>query len=477
MIMKVLITGATGFIGRRLKLALLNETGVSLRLFVRNARKLNPSVLSQVEVAEGDVFDVPSLRRALDGIDVAYYLMHAMASKDFRERDRTSAVNFRDACIDAGVKRIIYFGGLGVKETASPHLLSRIEVGELLSGRPSDIQTIWFRAGVVIGSGSASFEIIRHLVQKLPVMTTPKWVRTRTQPIAVDDVIAYLTRAKELTVQGDLVVDVGAEVLSFGEMMLQTAEVMGLKRHLVSVPVLTPRLSSYWLVLVTPVPYAIASELIEGLKSETVMQNDHAARYFPDVHPVSLKTAVRRALDEIIRDQVVSRWCDSTEGAVCDINYQESSLNEAIYKFRKVKTFSPERADKVFQSVLMVGGEQGWFRYSILWEIRGLIDKLIGGYGLNRGRRHGTELRVGDSLDWWKVIDLKPGKRLLLQSQMKRPCCAWLEFLVEFDTLTVTAYFYPNGLLGRLYWYATLPAHYLVFEDLAAGILGKAATL
>ncbi|KAF0180709.1 MAG: Male sterility domain protein [Nitrospirae bacterium] len=475
--MKILLTGSTGFIGHRLLLRLLEEPAVPIRLLVRNARKVSDGLRERVEVFEGDVFDPLSLDRALSGVDVAYYLVHSMTAKDFRERDRLSAANFRDACIGAGVKRIVYFGGLGVKETASEHLLSRIEVGEILCSMPEQVQTIWFRAGVVIGSGSASFEIMRHLVQKLPVMTTPKWVRTKTQPIAVDDAISYLSAAKDLKAEGNLVVDVGTDALSFGDMMLQTAEVMGLKRYLIPVPVLTPRLSSYWLILMTPIPFNIAAELIEGLKSETVMQNDNAHRYFPAIRPMTLKEAVRRAVDEIIQQQVVSRWCDSSAGEVCDINYHENSLNDAVYKFRKVKTFPPEMAASVFKAVLTVGGEGGWFRYNLLWKIRGVIDKLIGGYGLNRGRRHGTDLRVGDSLDWWKVVDMRDGKRLLLQSQMKQPCCAWLEFLVEHDTLTITAYFYPRGLGGRIYWYATLPAHYLVFEDLASSILKKAETL
>lgn len=475
--MKILLTGSTGFIGHRLLVRLLEEPAVSIRLLVRNARKVSPGLRDRVEVFEGDVFDPPSLERAVSGIDVAYYLVHSMSAKDFRERDRLSATNFRDACIGAAVKRIIYFGGLGVKESASEHLLSRIEVGEILSSMPDRIQTLWFRAGVVIGSGSASFEIMRHLVQKLPVMTTPKWVRTKTQPIAVDDAVSYLTAAKDLAVKGNLVVDVGTDAMSFGDMMLQTAEVMGLKRYLIPVPMLTPRLSSYWLILMTPIPFNIAAELIEGLKSETVMQNDNALRYFPAIRPITLKEAVRRAVEEIIQEQVVSRWCDSSAGEVCDINYQESSLNDAIYKFRKIKTFPPDRAADVFKAILTVGGEGGWFRYNILWEIRGIIDKLIGGYGLNRGRRHGTDLRVGDSLDWWKVVDMRDGKRLLLQSQMKRPCCAWLEFVVEYDSLVITAYFYPRGLGGRLYWYATLPAHYLIFEDLANSIVKKSEML
>lgn len=473
--MKILVTGATGFIGRRLLERLLTEPDVSIRLLVRNARKVSPSLIDRVEVVEGDAFDPLSVETALAGIDVAYYLVHSMTAKDFRERDRLSATIFRDACIATGVRRIIFFGGLGVKATASPHLLSRIEVGEILSERPDRIQTIWFRAGVVIGSGSASFEIMRHLVQKLPVMTTPKWVSTRTQPIAVDDVTAYLSRAKDVPVQGNLVVDVGAGVMSFGEMMIQTAEVMGLKRYLIPVPVLTPRLSSYWLILMTPVPYAIASELIEGLKSETVAQNDNAVRYFPEITPMPLREAVRRAIDEIINDQVISRWCDSSAGEVCDIDYQESSLRNAVFKYRKAKTFPPEQADRVFRAVLSIGGERGWFRFHFLWQLRGIFDKLIGGYGLNRGRRHGTELRVGDSLDWWKVIDIRDGRRLLLQSQMQTPCCAWLEFAVEYDTLAVTAYFYPRGLGGRLYWYALLPSHYLIFEDLARSILARAS--
>jgi uncharacterized protein YbjT (DUF2867 family) len=472
--MKVLITGATGFIGHRLMLRLLEEGDAVVRLFVRNARKIEPSVLGRIEVSEGDVFDKSSLERALAGVDVVYYLVHSMSSKDFRERDRISATIFLDACIAAGVSRIIYFGGLGVKDTASEHLISRIEVGEILSSKPELVQTIWFRAGVVIGSGSASFEIIRHLVQKLPIMITPKWVGTKTQPIAVDDAISYLTTAKSLDATGNLVIDVGSEIMSFGDLMIQTAEVMGLKRYMIRVPVLTPRLSSYWLILMTPVPFSIASELIQGLKSETVVRNENARRYFPDIRPVPLKEAVRSAIDEIINKQVVSRWCDSSSAEVCDINYEENSLSEAIYKFRKVKTFHPDKTVNVFRAILGVGGKEGWYRYNFLWKLRGVIDKFIGGYGLNRGRRSDSELRVGDSLDWWKVIDIREGKRLLLQSQMKRPCCAWLEFVVEYDTLIITAYFYPRGLGGRVYWYLTLPAHYLVFEGLASGILNKA---
>ena len=297
--MKILLTGATGYIGRQLKEKLLEEKDVSLRLYVRNAKKINDVDNPQIEVAQGDTFDREALKKAVHGIDTAYYLIHSMGEKDdYKVLDRVSAENFRDACIEAGVKRIIYLGGLGMKETASEHLLSRLETGELLSNRPDKIQTIWFRAAVIIGAGSASFIILRNLVEKLPVMTTPRWVSTKTQPIAVGDVISYLAKAKDIKVEGNLVVDIGSEQMSFKDMLLKTAKVMGLKRIIIPVPVLTPRLSSYWLILFSPVQFPIASALIEGLKSETIIQNDNAKRYFHDIKPVTFEEAVKLALKE-----------------------------------------------------------------------------------------------------------------------------------------------------------------------------------
>ncbi|HLC15025.1 MAG TPA: NAD(P)H-binding protein [Thermodesulfovibrionia bacterium] len=297
--MKILLTGATGYIGKLLKNKLLEDKDVTLRLYVRDVKKIRDVGHPQIEVVEGDTFDREALKKAVQGVDTAYYLIHSMGEKgDFKVLDRISAENFRDACIDAGVKRIIYLGGLGTKETASEHLLSRLETGEVLSGRPDSIQTIWFRAAVIIGAGSASFIILRSLVQKLPVMTTPKWVSTRTQPIAVSDVIRYLTKAKCLKVDDNLVVDIGSEQMSFKEMLHKTAKAMGLMRFIVPVPVLTPRLSSYWVILFSPVPFPVASALIEGLRSETVIQNDNAKRFFPDISPVPFDEAVRRAIAE-----------------------------------------------------------------------------------------------------------------------------------------------------------------------------------
>ena len=471
---RVLITGATGYIGRRLKDKLLHYPELQVRIFVRNVLKVQEKARQQVEIVEGDTFDKEKLAQALENIDVAFYLIHSMGAEgDFSDLDRKSAENFRDACIAAGVRKIIYLGGLGVKDTASEHLLSRIETGEVLSARQDRIVTIWIRAGVIIGAGSKSFEILRNLTQKLPVMVTPRWVTTRTQPIAVDDVLAYLTASIWLETEENIIVDIGADTTSFRDMMLSAARVMGLRRFVFPLPVLTPRLSSYWLIFFTPVPYKIAAALVEGLKSETVQQNDNAARYFPEIKPLSFEDSVRRAIKEIEDEQVISRWCDSSGGDTCDIINQDDP-SSAIIRDRRVVEFANVAPEKVFQSALAIGGERGWYKYNVLWRLRGAIDKMVGGYGLNRGRRVSRELRVGDALDFWKVADIKPNKRLLLLAQMKLPGKAWLEFVIEDNMLIQTAHFYPRGVLGRLYWYSTLIFHNLVFQDLAEKIVRQA---
>lgn len=472
---KVLITGATGYIGRRLKDRLLNHQELALRLLVRNRHKVRPEVLTGVEVVEGDTFNPEALRVALSGIEVAFYLIHSMGSgKDFAERDRQSAANFRDACITAGVKRLVYLGGLGVKETASHHLLSRIETGEILSARPESLQAIWFRAGIIIGAGSASFEIIYNLLQKLPLMVTPKWVQTRTQPVAVDDVLAYLEAAITVKLQDDLVVDIGGEAMSFREMMLRAAKVMGLRRLLLPVPVLSPRLSSFWLILFTPIPYRMAAALVEGLRSETILQNNHARRHFPEIKPQSYESAVAAAIGELEQDLVVSRWCDSSTEPFCDILHQDNPGAPILRDRREIPLHGLDPA-LVYAAIMGVGGSGGWGAYHMLWQIRGLLDKLTGGYGLNRGRRQQKELRMGDALDFWKVADLKENKRVLLLAQMKVPGKAWLEFDIQDDRLVQTAHFHPRGLFGRLYWYAVLPLHHLVFKNLAEKIVKQAA--
>ena len=474
---KALITGATGYIGRRLKDRLLNRQDLEIRLLVRNIHKVRAATLTRAEVVEGDTFNKQALAQALSGIDTAYYLIHSMgADTKFEDLDRQSAENFREACIDAGGKRIIYLGGLGVKETASRHLRSRIETGEVLSARPENIQTIWFRAGVIIGSGSASFEIIRNLVEKLPIMVTPRWVSTRTQPISVEDVLSYLVAALDLDTTGNLMVDIGSTAMSFRQMMHEAARVMGVRRLVIPVPVLTPRLSSYWLILFTPVPFSVAAALIEGLKSETLVLNDNARRFFPQVKTMSYHEAVAKALEEMETNQVVSRWCDSSAGATCDIKEQGDPASAVLRDVREIPTGSiPPFC--LFKAAASIGGQGGWFTYNFLWRLRGFIDKMAGGFGLNRGRRLEGELRVGDALDFWKVADIKKNKRLLLYAQMKLPGKAWLEFDIQQGRLVQTAHFLPRGVWGRLYWYTVAPLHNLVFNNLAKKIVRHASDI
>ncbi len=468
----ILITGATGYIGRRLTGRLQAVAKYDIRLFVRNRLKIPSTISGQLGIKEGTTFDKKSLDVALDGVDTAFYLIHSMgADSDYRNLDRESAENFRDACIDAGVRRIIYLGGLGVKESASKHLLSRIETGEILSERADHIETIWLRAGVIIGSGSASFEIIRNLCQKLPIMITPRWVRTVTQPIGIEDVLSYLQNSIDLEHDGNLVVDIGAERLSFQQMMAQAATVMNLRRFLLPVPVLSPRLSSYWLILFTPIPYTLASALVEGLKSETVLQNDHAEQFYPDIQPLSFKETVAYAILELEQHQVISRWCDSSGKQACDIKDFDDPAGSIFRDVRIVPFANGEKSEAVFSAVCALGGETGWFKYNILWRIRGFMDKLAGGFGLSRGRRQGGVLRIGDAVDFWKVADIREGKRLLLYAQMKLPGEAWLEFDVQSEQMVQTAHFIPNGIWGRMYWYSLVPFHYFIFSDLAAAVV------
>ena len=471
---RVLVTGATGYIGRRLADRLSREEGISVRLLARNVDKVGPALKNKTEVIEGDVLDPASLEPALSGVETAYYLVHSMgAGASFPELDRRGALHFREACIAAGARRIVYLGGLGDKCAASRHLLSRIETGEILSARPDRIQTVWFRAGIVIGSGSASFEIVRHLVQKLPVMITPRFVRTRTQPIGVGDVVEYLAAALSLGEKGDLIVDVGSEVMTFRQMLLETAEAMGLKRLLIPVPFLTPRLASYWLVLVTPVPYRIAGALVNGLRSETVARNDLARTLFPGIRPRDFRESVRWALKEAEEDQVLSAWCDSSAQAACDVKGRER-IPGGVYRETRVFPISGTTKRRVFDAAQSVGGRKGWPAFDRLWRVRGFVDKILGGPGSSRGRRDAKTLRVGDSLDFWKVVDYREGHRILLADQMKLPGQAWLEFLVEEAALIQTAYFLPRGLGGILYWFLMKPFHTLIFGRLGKGIVRMA---
>lgn len=466
----ILLTGADGYIGRRLKHALSKREDLSLRLMVRNRNSISTLDRPDIIIVQADVLIPETLDRALEGIETAFYLIHGLHDTHFKDLDRQSAQNFLDACIRQKVKRIIYLGGLGDKKTGSEHLLSRIETGEILSSRPDLVQCLWFRAGVIIGSGSASFEIIRNLVQKLPIMITPKWVSTLITPIGVDDVIRYLSKSLDIQTDQNLMIDLGEEAMSYGEMMVRVAKAMGLKRYLIPVNVLTPKLSSYWLTLFTPVPYNVASSLIEGLKSEVLTTNTLRKTYF-DFTPLTLEESVKVAVDEIESNQVQSRWTDSGTGA-WEIDHRHD-IADALFNDRQIHPLGNLSAEQVYKSFCAIGGINGWFGYDWLWKIRGLIDKLMGGAGINRGRRDPIVLRPGDSVDFWKVVDLIPNERLLLFAQMKLPGKAWLEFKIHDNALIQTAYFYPQGISGRLYWYALIPLHYLIFRNMIKSIIQK----
>jgi uncharacterized protein YbjT (DUF2867 family) len=470
--MKVLLTGSNGYIGRRLKQKLLEIENINLRLFVRNKKTLSSNIDKNIEIFEGNSFDKDSLKKALGGVHTAYYLIHSLNSDDYKNLDKISAQNFIDVAQESGVKRVIYLGGLGVKdENTSKHLLSRIETGEILSSS-NEVQTIWIRAGVIIGSGSTSFEIIRHLTEKLPIMTTPKWVNTKAQPIGVDNVLEYLVDSLYLDYDKNLKVDIGSEQLTYKDMMLQTAKALELKRVLIPLPFLSINLSSYWLNLFTPVPFSVAKALIEGLKSEVIKQNDNAKKYFPQIQPISFFDSVKKAIKEIEENQVISRWSDNS-GVIWDKDHSKE-INSAIFFDRKELDISNISKEKVYKSFMSIGGDNGWFDFDFLWEIRGFIDKIIGGVGLKRGRRDQHKLRIGESLDFWKVVDIKKNERLLLYAQMKVPGTAWLEFKIENNKLIQSAYFYPKGLFGRIYWYSLIPIHYLVFNNMIKSIVKNA---
>jgi uncharacterized protein YbjT (DUF2867 family) len=469
--MKILVTGATGYIGRRLLMSLLNsEKKISIRLLVSDSRQLSPDIADKVEIIEGNTFNSEALQKSLKGIHTAYYLIHSMSSSkgDFEDLDRKSATAFINEAAAAGVKRVIYLGGLGERDSASRHLASRQETGEILSSYPDKIETIWFRAAVIIGAGGASFEIIRNLVEKIPVMIAPAWVNTLTQPVAVDDVILYLKAASKLKRTGSRIIDIGGERMSFLQMLKKAAEVSGLKRFIIPVPFFSPKLSSYWLILLTPVPFKLASALVAGLKSESIVKNSNAAALFPEIKPIQYEESLRRALAEE-EHEILSSWRDGS-GAWFNSGKKAGELAKATLRISSNRSIEGIDRKKIWESVTSMGGENGWLSMNTLWRIRGHVDKITGGPGINRGRRSSRTLRIGDSLDFWKVVDIIPGRRLLLFSQMKLPGKGWLEFILD-GSLIITAHFIPSGLYGRIYWFLLYPFHQLIFRIMTSKIL------
>lgn len=471
----VLLTGATGYIGGRL-VPVLEAAGVRLRCLARRPTALSSRVASTTEVVEGNLFEPASLARALAGIDVAYYLVHSMgAHGDYLEQDRVAARNFGEAARAAGVRRIVYLGGLAADDgTLSKHLKSRLETGQAL--RESGVPVVEFRASVVIGSGSLSFELIRTLVERLPVMICPRWVSTLAQPIGVDDVLAYLVAALNLPDGGSRIFEIGgADQASYGDLMREYARQRGLKRVMVSVPLLTPHLSSLWLGLVTPVYARVGRELVAGLRNKSVVTDLSVLSVFP-VRPVGLQEAIGRALRYEDRAFALTRWSDARSSGG-----EPQSLAEARFGNRLVdarRTHVTVGADRAFAPIARIGGEHGWYYATWLWRMRGAMDLLMGGVGMRRGRRDPNTPAVGDTLDFWRVEAYEPGRRLRLAAEMKLPGRAWLEFEVvpDGDTAFVhqTAVFEPVGLFGLLYWYALLPAHVLIFGGMLRAIARRA---
>ena len=472
----VLLTGATGYIGGRL-VPVLEAAGVRLRCLARQPAALASRVSPTTEIVAGDLLDPASLDRALTDIDVAYYLVHSMgAHGDYRETDRTAARHFGEAAQRAGVRRIVYLGGLATgDEVFSKHLRSRIETGQAL--RESGVPVVEFRASVVIGSGSLSFELIRALVERLPVMICPRWVSTLAQPIGIDDVLAYLAAALHLPDGESRTFEIGgADQASYGDVMREYARQRGLKRVMISLPLLTPRLSSLWLGLVTPVYARVGRELIAGLKNQSVVTTPAALAIFP-IRPVGLREAIGRAIRYEDRAFALTRWSDARSSGGATPSLADARFRGKLVDRREIHVAVD--AVRAFAPIARIGGERGWYFGTWLWRIRGGIDLVMGGVGMRRGRRDPDAPAVGDTLDFWRVEAYEPNRRLRLAAEMKVPGRAWLDFEVVPDgggaLVCQTAVFEPTGLFGLVYWYGLLPVHAAIFGGMLRKIAQRAS--
>ncbi|MFE7276352.1 SDR family oxidoreductase [Streptomyces sp. NPDC057623] len=485
--LRCLVTGATGYLGGRLVPELL-DAGHPVRCLARSPGRLRDHPWAgRAEAVRGDVTDEASVRAAMDGIDVAYYLVHALGTgRGFEETDRRAARIFGAQARAAGVRRIVYLGGLtpsGVPEhELSPHLRSRAEVGRVLLA--SGVPTAVLRAAVIIGSGSASFEMLRYLTERLPAMVTPSWVRTRIQPIAVRDVLRLLVGCARLPDDVNRTFDIGGpDILTYEEMMRRYAAVAGLPRRvIVPVPLLTPRLSSLWVGLITPVPGALARPLVESLRHEVVRGERDIERYVaePPGGSVGLDRAIRLALRRVQDADVATRWSSaSTPRAPSDpLPTDPDWAGGSLYTDHRERTVaaSPQALWRVVEAI---GGENGWYSAPLAWSLRGWLDTLVGGVGLRRGRRDATRLRVGDSLDFWRVEEIEPGRLLRLRAEMRLPGLAWLEMTVDTDPRGRTVYrqravFHPHGLAGHAYWRGVAPFHAAVFGGMIRNIAAAA---
>lgn len=467
----ILLTGASGYVGGRL-LRVLVERGERVRCMARYPENLRSRVPDGVEVVAGDVMDRGSLDGALAGVGAAYYMVHAMASgAAFEDMEREGAANFGDAARRAGVGRLIYLGGLGDSDKGlSPHLRSRQRVGAIL--RASGVPTVEFRASIVIGSGSLSFEMVRALTERLPVMVTPRWVAVKAQPIAIGDLLGYLAAGLDARADGNPVFEIGgSDQVSYGEIMREYARQRGLRRVMIPVPVLSPRLSSLWLGLVTPLYARVGRILVESLRHETLVRDDAASRVF-GIRPRGAREAIADALANEDREFAETRWSDAVSSSGPRPAWGGVRFGNRLVDVRERRVDVPPESE--FAPIRRIGGDTGWYFADWLWRVRGFIDLLAGGVGIRRGRRDPEQLRVGDALDWWRVEAYEPDRRLRLFAEMRLPGRGWLEFEVRGagggSIIRQVATFDPVGLGGLLYWYLIYPVHGVVFGGMLRAI-------
>ncbi|MCX2740271.1 SDR family oxidoreductase [Pontibacter anaerobius] len=480
--MKILLTGANGYIGKRL-LPLLVEQRHEVVCMVRDPRRFDlPETLKEkVQVVRGDLLQPEGLTQLPSDIGAAYYLVHSMGSgsDDFSSAESMAAANFVSYLNSTTARQIIYLSGISNDKSLSKHLASRRHVEDVLSTAHSNLTVL--RAAIIIGSGSASFEIIRDLVEKLPVMVTPKWLNSRCQPIAIRDVLFYLTEVLGREDCYDRRFEIGGpDVMTYKTMLLKLAEVRHLKRYILTLPVLTPRLSSYWLYFVTSTNYSLARSLVDSLRNDAVVQQQTIKDVIPH-RCLPYEHAVRLAYTKIEQNSVISSWKDSLVSGTMRLNYMDFiQIPEHGVLTDKQRLKFNRAPEEVLNNIWSIGGERGWYKTDYLWRIRGLMDKVVGGVGLRRGRRSPTEVKAGDTIDFWRVLlaDRK-NKRLLLYAEMKLPGEAWLQFRIceeeDGNYLEQLAAFRPNGLLGRLYWYAVLPFHFIIFGGMVQNIISYSA--
>jgi uncharacterized protein YbjT (DUF2867 family) len=477
----ILVTGATGYVGGRLVPRLL-EAGYRVRVLVRDPARLQGRAwLNQVEVVTGDALAECTLTEAMRDVSVAYYLIHGMqGGRVNAERNLTVARNFAHAAKEAGIEQIIYLGEL-VDPTSdlSPYLRARHETGYIL--RYSGVPVTEFRAGMIVGSGSALFEMIRYLAEREPLLVCPAWFFSMAQPIAIRDVLSYLIEAIETPESLGRLIEIGGPTrLTYADMLLEYAKERGLKRYLIRTPFYAPRLSAYWVHMVTPIHWRVVLPLIEGLRARLIVRDEAAKNLFPQIKPIDFQTAVRLALGRIQRDNVETSWTDALVTSAGDIKPYTFTVEEGMFVERRqaLLDLAPEI---VFRSYAGIGGERGWLYMDWAWGIRGWMDKAVGGVGIRRGRRHPDEIRAGESLDFWRVEEVEPNRMLRLRAEMKLPGKAWLEFKSEPQDgktlFTVTAYFAPRGLFGFLYWYAMWIPHRFIFDGLTRRLASRARVL